>query len=52
MDLENNVSNLDFEHKENHLQIKEVYLGGNVIAVLLNKNVLATIDEREMRKLR
>lgn len=48
LDLENKILNLEYENKQNHVPIEEIYLGGNVISLLLKPDFVARMKEIEI----
>lgn len=48
LDLENKILNLEYENKQNHLSIKELYLDRNVISLLLKQDFVARRNEMEV----
>ncbi|XP_045510218.1 uncharacterized protein LOC123705479 [Colias croceus] len=48
LDLENKILNLEYENKHNHVPIEEIYLGGNVISLLLKQDFVAKMTQMEI----
>lgn len=48
LDLETKILNLEYENKQNHVPIEEIYLGGNVISLLLKPDFVARMKEIEI----
>lgn len=48
--LERKILNIDFENEKTHLELKDIYLGGNIAAYMITKNSLSEESMRQFRQ--